>query len=300
MLKIGTRGSPLALAQAHYVKETLKTISGEKDSFFEIVIIQTSGDKFLHTNLKDLGGKGLFTKEIEDALLKGDIHLAVHSMKDVPTQSQKGLQIIAVPPREDVRDAFISEKYQNFVDLPLHAHIGTASLRREARLRSLRPDLKISLLRGNVQTRLKKVQDGFYDATLLALAGLHRLGYSHLAKDIFDINTFLPAPAQGAIGIEVADNLADSFKNMIIQMNCLHTMAQIMAERAFLRALDGNCRTPIAAFAEISGDTITLTGQLLSTDGQKIITETKTDFMTNAEKLGLELGHYVKHKFEME
>lgn len=299
MLKIGTRGSPLALAQAHHVKESLKNISGEKDDFFEIVIIQTSGDKFLNKNLKDLGGKGLFTKEIEEALLCGDIHLAVHSMKDVPTGSQQGLQIIAVPPREDVRDVFISEKYQSLAELPLYAHIGTASLRREARLRHLRPDLKISLLRGNVQTRLRKVQEGFYDATLLALAGLNRLGCPHLAKEIFDIHTFLPAPAQGAIGIEVADNLAEVFKTMIMQINCLNTMAQITAERAFLKALDGNCRTPIATFAEIKDDNITLTGQLLSTDGKKIVTETRTDSVPNAEKLGLELGIYVKHKFEM-
>lgn len=298
ILRIGTRGSPLALAQANYVKSLLESKQHIHPFHCEIVIIQTSGDKFLNSKLQDIGGKGLFTKEIEEALLRNDIDLAVHSMKDVPTYRQVGLEISAILPREDVRDCLISEKYDSLYDLPQGAKVGTASLRRHAQLLRVRPDLNISLLRGNVQTRLAKVHSGEFDATLLALAGLNRLGVTHYAKEIFPVDFFPPAPAQGAIGIETALCLRKSFKNIIYAIDCTNTRITVTAERSFLRTLDGNCRTPIAAYATIEGDVLSLTGQILSEDGQKIAFAKGETTIDNAEKIGHSLGMKVKMDFD--
>lgn len=297
ILKIGTRGSPLALAQANHVKALIEEKSNHNIRC-DIVTIKTSGDKFLASNLQDLGGKGLFTKEIEEALQNHSIDIAVHSMKDVPTYRQEALEIASILPREDARDAFISEKYNRFEDLPKGAHIGTASLRREAILKRHRPDLKISLLRGNVQTRMKKVCDGEFDATLLAQAGLNRLGQSHIPKETFSVSFFPPAPAQGAVGIEVHQDIKDSFRHILNQIHCLDTATAITAERAFLNALDGNCRTPLSAYATINGDHIHLSGQLLSEDGTYYTEASGRDKIDNAELLGAKLGHQVKQEFK--
>lgn len=295
IVRIGTRGSPLALAQAHYVKHALQaqntTIS------YQIVTLQTSGDRFLEADLKTIGGKGLFTKEIEQALIEKKIDLAVHSMKDVPTKRQNGLEILAVLPREDPRDAFISHKYASFKELPHGAHIGTASLRRGAQLRRMRPDLRISLLRGNVQTRIKKVEDGYFDATLLAVAGLNRLGRQDVITEIFDIETFPPAPAQGAIGIETSIQTSPELKNLIKTINCNNTHLTVTAERAFLAALDGNCQTPIAAYADIEDDTIRLRGHILSENGLRICSKKGSVPIKDAYILGTNLGQQAKDEF---
>ncbi|MEM8784551.1 MAG: hydroxymethylbilane synthase [Pseudomonadota bacterium] len=250
--RIGTRGSPLALAQAYMVQAGLAEAYGVTGpdaivAAFPMTVITTSGDKFLDRPLKSIGGKGLFTKEIEAALLADEIDLAVHSMKDVPTQLPEGLEIACILPREDVRDGLISGGPARIADLPEGARIGTASLRRQAVLRHLRPDLKIGLLRGNVGTRLGKVQEGEIDATLLAMAGLNRLGQSAAAHPI-EATEMLPAVAQGAVGLEIRSQ-DSATRAVIAALNDAETALAVACERGFLAALDGSCRTPIAALA---------------------------------------------------
>jgi hydroxymethylbilane synthase len=297
IIKIGTRGSALALAQAYYIRDALKNVSDLQDDNFEIIPIQTSGDTLLSTKLQDFGGKGLFTKEIEQALLDKTIDIAVHSAKDVPTKRQDGLQIIATPPREDYRDTYISYKYPLLSDLPLGATLGTASLRRTAQFLHKRPDLNITLLRGNVQTRLQKLQNGICDATILALAGLNRLNMSHIATHILETPEFLPAPAQGAIMIETRLDISVHLLSLLNQINCPDTFDCITAERAFLKALDGNCRMPIAALAEVDNQNITLMGTLLSEDGLVKVHKTTMNLRKNAYDMGFELGKIVKQEF---
>lgn len=283
-LIIGTRGSPLALYQANLVQSLLVCES-------EIKILKTSGDK-LKGDLKEFGGKGLFTKELEEALIDGRIDLAVHSMKDVPTIGQEALKIGAVLERADMRDAFISYKVSRLEDLPHGAIIGSASIRRRAQLAAMRPDITFTLLRGNVGTRLEKLKAGECDATFLACAGLKRLGQSDVITETIAPEIMLPAPAQGAIGIEIRKDDEDAVK-AITPLGHYATELAITAERAFLRALDGSCRTPIAALAELENKTLSFRGEVIAKDGSlrftrrsEITCETRED----AYALGYSLG----------
>jgi hydroxymethylbilane synthase len=243
-LKIGTRGSPLALAQTRLFIEGLQAKHVGLQA--EIVTITTSGDRIQDRPLSEAGGKGLFTKEIEDALLAGEIDCAVHSMKDMPTKLPDGLIIPCLLPREDVRDAFFSLKARTLDDLPKGSVVGTSSLRRQSIILAKRPDLKVVTFRGNVGTRLKKLEEGVVDATLLAVAGLNRLGQSHLIQTILEPEVMLPAVAQGAIGIEVRENDRATQK-LLEAVHCYVTELRVTAERSFLAVMDGSCRTPLAA-----------------------------------------------------
>jgi hydroxymethylbilane synthase len=251
LLRIGTRGSPLALAQAHETRDRL--IAAFPELSVEIIAIRTTGDAVTDRTLSAIGGKGLFTKEIEQALIDGAIDLAVHSMKDVPTYLPPELVIDCFLPREDPRDGFFSTKAATLDALPMGAVIGTASLRRQAMLLYARPDLKIVPLRGNVDTRLKKLAEGAVDATLLAVAGLNRLGRAHTITAVLPTEVMLPAVAQGAIGIErrLGDQRVERY---LAALNDPTTATRVTAERALLAALDGSCKTPIAALAEVEAD----------------------------------------------
>ncbi len=300
-LKIGTRGSPLALYQARLVQSLLaeRHYVMRPDRDLPIVTFTTSGDK-LKGELSEFGGKGLFTKELEWALESGEVDIAVHSMKDVPTQLQSGHKIAAVLEREDPRDAFISPKFASIVDLPNGAKVGTASLRRRAQLAAMRPDVKFTLLRGNVGTRLKKLSAGECDATFLAYAGLKRLGQPGVATSIIETVDMLSAPAQAAIGIEVMEG-NDWAADLVASLNHMPTLIAITAERAFLRALDGSCRTPIAALAKIKDGHLYLEGELLVEDGSK--RWRRDGFihkagLENAARLGLKMGRSIKEEME--
>ena len=247
-LRIGTRGSPLALAQANLVRNQLAASWPDLPQA-DIVVIKTTGDRIQDRKLEELGGKGLFTKEIEEALIESRIDLAVHSMKDMPTQLPDGLVIACLLKRADPRDALISPHGRSLAALPLHSTVGTSSLRRQAQILASRPDLKVVMLRGSVGTRLAKVEAGAVDATLLAFAGLLRLGLADKASGILSAEEMLPAVAQGAIGVEVR---ASDFRlqDLLAPLNDPATSLAVNAERACLAVLDGSCRTPIAAFAE--------------------------------------------------
>lgn len=265
-IRIGTRGSPLALAQAREVAARLSEAHGLPVERFEIVVIRTSGDRIQDRPLSEAGGKGLFTKEIEEALLEARIDLAVHSMKDMPTLLPDGLEIAALLPREDVRDAFISLRFASLSAMPSGARVGTSSLRRSAQISRMRPDLAIVPLRGNVQTRLRKLEAGEADATLLAVAGLHRLGMTDRITAPIPVDDMLPAVAQGAIGIEIRD--ADgATRALVTAIDDPETSATVSAERAFLGRLEGSCRTPIAALARLENGNIFLRGEILTPDG---------------------------------
>lgn len=267
--KIGTRGSPLALWQAHEVQRVLAQAFALPENAFEIVVIKVTGDQIQDRALKDIGGKGLFTREIEDALLAGEIDIAVHSMKDMPTVQPDGLLLDCYLPREDVRDGFVSPSVKGLMDLPQGAVVGSSSLRRRAQLAHRRPDLKVVEFRGNVQTRMKKLQDGVAAATFLAMAGLNRLGMADAARPIA-VTDMLPAVAQGAIGVErrTADMRA---KEMLAAIHHTPTGQQLAAERAFLARLDGSCETPIAGLAVLEGDGLWLRGEILRPDGSRVI-----------------------------
>ncbi|MGB3456022.1 MAG: hydroxymethylbilane synthase [Litorimonas sp.] len=260
---IGTRGSPLALYQAHWVRDLLA--EHDPDTDWQIRVLKTSGDR-IQGELKDFGGKGLFTRELEEALLDGRIDLAVHSMKDVPTVGHERLVIPALLPREDTRDAFISVKHASIDALPAGATVGSASLRRRAQLAALRPDVNFCLLRGNVQTRLKKLEAGVCDATFLAVAGLNRLGEGARISQAVPTELMLPAPAQGVVGVETRRD-EDGLRDVLKRLNSSDSEMAITCERAFLRALDGSCRTPIAALAERVGRSWGFRGEVLSKDG---------------------------------
>jgi hydroxymethylbilane synthase len=260
---IGTRGSPLALYQANWVKDLLAAHDPETD--WQIKVLKTSGDQ-IKGELKDFGGKGLFTRELELALLDGRIDLAVHSMKDVPTVGHERLIIPALLPREDPRDAFISVNHASIDDLPEGARVGSASLRRRAQLAVLRPDIQFCLLRGNVQTRLRKLEDGVCDATFLAVAGLNRLGAAARITQAVPTELMLPAPAQGVVGVETRRE-DTALRDILSRLNDPQSETSITAERAFLRALDGSCKTPIAALAEPVGTMLSFRGEVLAKDG---------------------------------
>jgi hydroxymethylbilane synthase len=266
ILRIGTRGSPLALAQAHEARARLMAAHGLAEEAFEIRIYKTSGDMILDRPLTEVGGKGLFTKELEEALIAREIDLAVHSMKDMQTHLPDGLAVGAVLPREDVRDAFISIKYSSLAELPAGAVVGTSSLRRQAQVKRIRPDLEVISFRGNVQTRLKKLADGVADATLLACAGLKRLGMADRITSEIETRDMLPAVAQGAIAIEFRADDAETAQ-AIAPLNHEPTALCVTAERAFLTRLEGSCRTPIAGLAELRGETLWFRGMVFTPDG---------------------------------
>ena len=291
-LRIGTRGSPLALIQARQAAAALE--DAHPGLATELVSIRTSGDRITDRPLSEAGGKGLFTKEIEEALLAGTIDLAVHSMKDMPTALPDGLVIDCFLEREDPRDALIARGAGSIAALPHGAVIGSASLRRQAQLRHRRPDLKVATLRGNVETRLRKVFDGEVDATLLAVAGLKRLGLIDRAAAILAPEEILPAVAQGAIGLErrQADvALAERFAAVAHRT----TAICVAAERGLLAALDGSCRTPIAALAELLADgTLRLRGEVLNPDGQQCVAVERRGAAADAERLGRDAGEELK------
>ncbi len=288
-LAIGTRGSPLALWQANAVRDALAHALARPVESITIAVIRTSGDAIQDRALSEAGGKGLFTKEIEEALLEQRIDLAVHSAKDMATALPDGLFLSGFLPRADVRDALILREGASLDDLPAGARIGTASLRREAQLRRLRPDLEVSLLRGNVHTRLTKVRDGVFHGTLLALAGLTRLGLAHEASAILDTTHFLPAVGQGAVAIE--SRIGDDATNAAIAaIACTDTGIALAAERAFLAALDGSCRTPIAGLARVEGDQVRLRGLILSPDGRDAAEVDQAAPLADAARLGAEAG----------
>jgi hydroxymethylbilane synthase len=287
-IRIGTRGSPLALAQAEEVRDRLAP-SGEAD----IVVIKTTGDQLLDRALADAGGKGLFTKEIDEALLANRIDLAVHSLKDVPTWLPDGIVLAAILEREDPRDAFISRKAPRLFELPAGARVGTASLRRQAQILNRRPDLKVTLLRGNVQTRLRRLDEGSVDATLLALAGLKRLGRADVATAILETDEILPAPGQGAIAVACrADDAA--LRERLGALDHAASRHAVTAERALLEVLDGSCRTPIAALARVEGRCLALKGLIAKPDGSRVVAGARDGAASDAARLGRDLGAYLR------
>jgi hydroxymethylbilane synthase len=266
-VRIGTRGSPLALAQAREVEARLAAAHAPGIYAFQLEVIRTSGDRIQDRPLAEAGGsKGFFTKEIEEALLVGDIDIAVHSMKDMPTVLPPGLTVGCYLPRQDVRDAFIGRGVTTLADLPAGAVVATSSLRRQAQVRRLRPDLEVQSLRGNVETRLKKLADGVAQATILAMAGLNRLGLQDRVSSPIPVEEMLPAVAQGAVGIETR---ADDFTmtRLLAPINHQPTALAVAAERAFLAKLDGSCRTPIAGLAELGDGGLQFRGMILTPDG---------------------------------
>jgi hydroxymethylbilane synthase len=288
-LRIGTRGSPLALAQAHEARDRLMAAHGLTADAFAIVTIKTTGDRVLDRPLGELGGKGLFTKEIEEALLAGDIDIAVHSMKDMPAEQPDGLGITCLLPREDVRDAFVTLGPHTLATLPQGATVGSSSLRRRAQLRHRRPDLCLVEFRGNVQTRLRKLADAVAEATFLAMAGLRRLGMPEVARAPIEPEEMLPAVAQGAIGIE--QRLDDERSSALLApVHHVGTGHRIAAERALLRGLDGSCETPIAGLAELAGLTLTLRGEILRPDGSISLAGTRTGSPADAAAMGADLA----------
>jgi hydroxymethylbilane synthase len=288
-LKVGTRGSPLALWQAGEVARVLALAFDLPDVAFEIVVIKVTGDQIQDRALKDIGGKGLFTREIEEALLDGTVDLAVHSMKDMPVLQPDGLMLDCYLPREDVRDAFVSPHVTGLMALPQGAVVGSSSLRRRAQLAHRRPDLQLVEFRGNVQTRMKKLQDGVAQATFLAMAGLNRLGLAHVARGPIAVDEMLPAVAQGAIGMERRqdDPRAEA---LLAAIHDHATGLQIAAERAFLQRLDGSCQTPIAGLAVLKGDDLWLRGEILRPDGSQVIKSNITGRAGDGPEMGRKLA----------
>jgi hydroxymethylbilane synthase len=288
-LRIGTRGSPLALAQTHEARRLLAAANGCDEARFDIVVIRTSGDMIQDRPLSEAGGKGLFTKEIDAAMLNGEIDVAVHSSKDLPSFLPEGVTIAGYLPREDVRDAFISARAGSLAALPRGATLGTASLRRLAQVKRLRPDIKAALLRGNVETRLRKAEAGEVDATLLAYAGLKRLGLAQRATALLDIDDFLPAVGQGAIGLTARANDAAT-RLALSRILDVETGAALAAERAFLGVLDGSCRTPIAGHARVAAGRIAFRGMVLRPDGSEVFEVKAAGAAADAQRLGAEAG----------
>ncbi len=289
-LRIGTRGSPLALAQATETRDRLATAHGLPQNAFEIVVIRTTGDRVLDRPLSEIGGKGLFTKEIEDALLDRTIDIAVHSMKDMPTLQPAGLALTCYLPREDARDAFVCLSGGGLDALAAGSVVGTSSLRRRAQLLFRRPDLRVIDFRGNVQTRLSKLEQGFAAATFLAMAGLIRLGRADIATAPIPTEAMLPAIAQGAIGIEQrVDDGAVS--NLLAPINHTGTETRLAAERALLLGLDGSCRTPIAGLAELADNgSLLLRGEILRPDGSECLTRQLDGPASDAAAIGAEMA----------
>ena len=292
LLKIGTRGSPLALAQAAETRARLMAAWDLPESAFEIVVIQTSGDRIQDRPLRLVGGKGLFTKEIEEQLLDGRIDIAVHSMKDMPTHQPDGLVLDTYLPREDVRDAFVSPTMLNISELPQGARAGTSSLRRRAQLLNFRPDLEVVEFRGNVHTRLKKLDNRLASCTFLAMAGLNRLNVTGIGANAIDTEDMLPAVGQGAIGIErrSADEVTGNF---LKPLNDVETEKRLVVERAFLATLDGSCQTPIAGLAVIEGSELILRGEVLRPDGTEKLSGIRIGSIADGVDMGHDLAIYL-------
>lgn len=299
LLRIGTRRSKLALAQSGMMQRAIGRALGIAEADIETLVplveIVTTGDRIQDRRLLEVGGKALFTKEIEEALLDRRVDVAIHSMKDVPAEQPEGLAIAAVPEREDARDGFISEQYATFADLPHGARLGTASLRRQAQALALRPDLRIEMLRGNVDTRLKRLKDGDFDAILLACSGLNRLGLSEVIRERLSLDAFLPAPGQGALAIQTREGDADADWTRVLNHDL--TSLAVAAERGAMTALEGSCRTAIGAYAAIEAGTLRLTTEMLSPDGSarwrragEISGVSATTALDDARALGLRLG----------
>lgn len=288
-IRIGTRGSDLALWQANAVRDALMAAHGLAEEAVEIVVIKTTGDRITDRALLEAGGKGLFTKEIEEDLLSGAIDIAVHSMKDMPVAQPEGLALDTYLPREDVRDAFISPSLTSLHDLAEGAVVGTSSLRRRAQLLNRRPDLNVVEFRGNVQTRLRKLSEGVAECTFLAMAGLNRLAMADVPANPIETSDMLPAVAQGAIGIErrADDNRA---AEMLAAIHDHETGLRLAAERAFLAALDGSCETPIAGLAELNGTTLRLRGEVLRPDGFEAISDDQSCPVEDGAELGREMA----------
>lgn len=286
-LKIATRRSPLALWQANYVKERLIQIYPELT--VELVPLITKGDVILDTPLAKIGGKGLFVKELENALLSGEADIAVHSMKDVPMQFPAGLELSVICKREDPRDAFVSNRYRCLAELPQGSRVGTSSLRRQCQLKQLRPDLDIQSLRGNVGTRLSKLDNGDYDAIILAAAGLIRLELQQRIASFIDVETSLPAAGQGAVGIECRSN-DERVKQLLAPLADVQTTACVLAERAMNNHLQGGCQVPIGGYAVLQDNQIYLRALVGALDGSKIIRAEGKSAVENAEVLGVQVG----------
>lgn len=292
-MRIGTRGSQLALAQAHETRDRLMAAHTLPEDAFEIVVIKTSGDRIQDRPLSEVGGKGLFTKEIEEALLDGRIDIAVHSSKDMPTVLPDGLALTAFLPREDVRDAFLSPKAGTLTDLPQGAVVGSSSLRRQAMIKRLRPDIEVLMYRGNLQTRMRKLAEGEVDATLLAAAGLRRLGLDGEITSLLETQDFLPAVGQGAICIESREGDVATLEKLA----AIHdetTQIRLDAERAFLAVLDGSCRTPIGGLATIEGGTLQFRGIVLKPDGSEAHEAESSGPLADAVRIGQSVGEDLK------
>jgi hydroxymethylbilane synthase len=294
-LKIGTRGSRLALAQAEETRRRLCEAHGFDPSEIEIVAITTTGDRIRDRPLNEIGGKGLFTKEIEEALQSGAVDLAVHSMKDMPARLPAHLVIEALLPREDARDALISPNCASIGDLARSCVVGSASVRRAAQLKRLRPDISVVNLRGNVETRLAKLDRGEVSATFLACAGLIRLGLAHRITAPVPEDEMLPAVAQGAIGIEIRDN-DTRMRDLLRAVNHRPTEIAVACERAFLATLDGSCRTPIAGHAILDGEQLKFRGEALTLNGRMTFTAERSGALSDAQRLGRDAGEEVKAK----
>lgn len=283
-IRISTRKSPLAMWQAEHVRDAL--IAAHPDIDIEILGMSTQGDKILDTPLAKIGGKGLFVKELESAMLNGDADIAVHSMKDVPVELPEGLHLSVILEREDPRDAFVSNKYASITELPQGAKVGTASLRRQCQLSDNRPDLEILPLRGNVNTRLRKLDDGEYDAIILASAGLIRLGFNERIRSFIEPEESLPAIGQGAIGIEC--RIDDEATNQLLApLHHDETASRVAAERAMNHRLEGGCQVPIGGYSTINGDELFMRGLVGTVDGSEIIRAEITGPIDEADAIGL-------------
>jgi hydroxymethylbilane synthase len=294
-IRIASRGSPLALAQARMVRDQLATAHGIEPQVIEIRVIRTSGDVIQDRPLSEVGGKGLFTKEIEEALLRHEADVAVHSAKDMQTQLPPGLIIAGCLPREDPRDVLVSRTDRRIADLPSGARIGTSSLRRAALVRRLRPDIAVVPLRGNVETRLRKLDEGVADATLLALAGLRRLGLESVVSAVLDPNEFVPAVGQGVIAIETRADDA-RVRELVAKIDDPEAATALIAERAFLTELDGSCKTPIAGHAWLVDGELRFHGLIVKPDGSCAYEAVRNGPAHDAQRLGADAGRELKHK----
>lgn len=291
--RIGTRGSPLALAQAAEARARLMAAHALPEEMFEIVVLSTTGDRITDRSLSEIGGKGLFTLELEEKLISGELDFAVHSSKDMPTALPEGLHISAYLPREDFRDAVIGRTAPTLMALPNGALVGTASLRRQALIRRMRPDIQVTIFRGSVGTRLRKLNEGHVDATLLAYAGLKRLTREDVVTELLDPTDFPPAPAQGAICIE--SRIGDSRIDALLEaVNDRPTFDAVSCERAFLAALDGSCRTPIGGFAICEGEDLKFSGLILTPDGREEHRIEMDGKRTRAQTLGQHAGEAIR------
>jgi hydroxymethylbilane synthase len=296
-LRIGSRGSPMALRQTAVVRDRLAACHPDlaADDAIEIVTIRTTGDRVQDRRLAEIGGKGLFAKEIDEALIRGRIDLAVHSLKDLETWLPARVEIACILPRDDPRDAFVSPRAASLADLPEGAVVGTASLRRQAQLLRRRPDLRIVPFRGSANTRIRKLEAGEVDATLLALCGLERIGLAHLAREILPREIMLPAVGQGALAVECRAG-DEAARHLLAPLHDPRSAACSDAERAMLGVLDGSCRTPIAGLAELDGDRLTIEGLLLTPDGSAEIRSRRSGAMADAAAIGAELGEELRRR----